>query len=67
MSIELIAYLMGLGGMWILCDGWFSWSLYYNAPRTDGKQTFWRDHYIRLIRIIIGIAMMFGGWQLLNA
>ena len=53
-------YAIGLIGMWIFSDGILSWTLYLNAPSYEGskKQTFLRDHWIRLIRIICGIALM---------
>ena len=53
-------YAVGLIGMWIFSDGILSWTLYLNAPSYEGskKQTFLRDHWIRLIRIVCGIALM---------
>jgi hypothetical protein len=44
--------LVGIG-VWLLSDGIVSWFLYLRAPGYNGqKQTFWRDHWIRLVRII---------------
>ena len=53
-------YAVGLMGMWIFSDGILSWTLYLNAPSYEGseRQTFLRDHWIRLIRILVGIALM---------
>lgn len=53
-------YWIGLIGMWIVSDGVLSWTLYLNAPSYEGskKQTFLRDHWIRLIRIICGIVLI---------
>ena len=53
-------YIVGLIGMWVLSDGILSWTLYLNAPSYEGstKQTFLRDHWIRLLRILCGIGLM---------
>jgi len=46
--------------VWILSDGVYSWTLYLNAPSYEGspKQTFWRDHWVRLARIIVSVAVL---------
>ena len=56
----MIAYGLGLVGMWILSDAILSWSLYINAPSYEGskKQTFKRDHWVRLVRGICGVLLM---------
>lgn len=61
-----MGYLIGLIGMWIFSDGILSWTLYANAKSYgDGdKQTFKRDHWVRLVRIICGILLMWIGWQI---
>ena len=53
-------YIVGLIGMWVLSDGILSWTLYLNAPSYEGskRQTFLRDHWVRLVRILMGIALM---------
>lgn len=53
-------YIVGLIGMWIFSDGIYSWTLYVNAPSYQGnsKQTFKADHWVRLVRILCGIALM---------
>jgi len=48
------AYIIGLLGMWIVCDGIYSLLVHVK----DEKQTWWRDHSFRIIRIAIGIIMM---------
>ena len=55
-----MGYAIGLIGMWVFSDGILSWTLYLNAPSYEGskKQTFLRDHWIRLIRIFCGIALI---------
>ena len=68
--INLIAYLvLGVGGMWIVSDGLLSWTLYANAQSYENgrKQTFKKDHWVRLVRIVIGVTMIISGWVLLNA
>ena len=47
----MMGYLIGLIGMWVLSDGILSWTLYLNAPSYEGskKQTFLRDHWIRVV------------------
>ena len=56
----MIGYAVGLIGMWIVSDGILSWTLYINSPSYEGskRQTFWRDHWVRAVRIISGIALI---------
>lgn len=62
----MIGYAIGLIGMWILSDGILSWTLYLNAPSYEGskRQNFKRDHWVRFVRIICGIALMVLGGML---
>ena len=63
----MINYILGLLGMWLLCDGIISIRLYLNTVDETGKKMqSWRyDHSIRLIRCAIGIFMMVvGGLQI---
>lgn len=57
-------YILGLIGMWILSDAILSWSLYINAPSYEGskRQTFARDHWVRLVRGICGVILMVMGY-----
>ncbi len=41
--------------MWCVTDGWFSLSLYIK----NKDQTWHRDHYIRVIRILVGILLLY--------
>ena len=50
--------LLVICGMWNITDGWFSLSLYWGLKAGERQQTFWRDHYIRVIRIIIGLLLI---------
>lgn len=56
----MINYILGIIGIWITQDGIYSWTLYANAPSYEGskKQTFLRDHWVRLVRIILGISIV---------
>lgn len=51
--------LVGLG-VWYLSDGLYSWSLYHNAATygSNAKQTFWRDHWIRMVRMILAVVVI---------
>ena len=53
-------YLTGLIGCWILSDAILSYTLYANAPSYEGspKQTFARDHWVRLVRAMCGLVLM---------
>jgi len=67
MNYQLIGYILGLLGMWVISDGILSWTLYLNAPSYEGskRQTFFRDHWVRLARIIIGMAIIYLGYLLI--
>ena len=59
----MISYIVGLIGLWLISDGILSWTLYINAPSYEGskKQNFKRDHWVRLVRILCGIALVIIG------
>ena len=61
-----MGYLLALIGMWLLSDAIYSFVLYVNAPSYDGKtrQTFKKDHFIRLIRGILAVIIIVIGWRL---
>lgn len=50
----MINYLIGLSGMWLLCDGLISIRLY-------PKQSWIHDHSIRLLRCFIGLFLIVVG------
>ncbi len=54
--------LIGIG-VWIISDAILSWTLYLNAPSYEGspKQTFWRDHWVRAVRGLMGVALVIMG------
>jgi len=47
-----------VAGTYLVTDGWFSMSLYWGLKAGERQQTFWRDHYIRVLRMIIGITLI---------
>ena len=52
-------YAVGLIGMWIVSDGLYSWSLYRRSKSYSGDpQDFLHDHWVRLVRIICGVALI---------
>ena len=56
--------LIGIG-VWILSDGIYSWSLYRHAESYGGKkQTFWKDHWLRLVRILCSVTVIVIGVML---
>ena len=46
--------LLTICGMWCVTDGWFSLSLYIRDP----NQSWHKDHYIRAIRIVVGLVLI---------
>lgn len=46
--------LLTICGMWCVTDGWFSLSLYIR----NKDQSWHKDHYIRVIRIIVGLILI---------
>lgn len=58
-----MGYIIGLTGMWLFCDGIISIRLYLTTVDETGKRIQnWRfDHSIRVIRSLIGIALMVMG------
>ena len=58
-----MGYIIGLIGMWVFSDGILSLTLYLNAPSYEGskKHRFRRDLWVRLVRIVCGIALMIIG------
>lgn len=62
----MLGYWIGIIGCWLLSDGIISWNLYkYHNSYQDGKrQTFLKDHWVRLVRIICAVALIIIGWRL---
>jgi len=63
-----IGFIIGLGSMWLLSDGIYSWTLYHNAVsyENERKQTFWKDHWVRTVRIIISVGFICLAWFLIG-
>ncbi len=59
--IQIFILLLAIIGTWNITDGIFSISLYIK----DIRQTWGRDHYIRVIRIIFGIVLVYMSAQML--
>jgi len=58
-------FLLGCMATWIFSDAVYSIVLYLNADSYNGKKQTWRrDHYIRVIRGILAIAIIIIGYQL---
>ena len=55
MTTWLFLILLTIIGVWNVTDGWFSLSLYLG----DKAQVWYRDHYIRVIRIIFGLLAIY--------
>ena len=47
-------YLIGLCGMWLLCDALISLALYLPTSQTWSK-----DHWVRIVRLVCGVFLMF--------
>ncbi len=56
-----IAYLMGIGGCWVFADGVSS--LWTYLP--DKRQTWLRDHLLRVLRCLVGIGFVVMGAMLI--
>lgn len=66
--MTFIAYwVLGIGGCWLLSDGLISIFLYANSQSWRGTRQSWaKDHWIRLLRCLIALAMMVSGWVLVR-
>ena len=55
-----MGYTIGLIGVWLSRDSIYSIFLYWNAPSYEGsqRQTFRRDHWVRVVRGLIGVALI---------
>lgn len=57
-----VGYTVGLIGCWICADGFASlWAYTGNSKRAKG-QTFWRDHSLRVFRMLLGVLLMVLGY-----
>jgi len=60
----MIGKVMIAGGVWLITDCIYSITLYLNAPSYEGspKQTFRRDHWVRLVRGLWGLTFVVMGF-----
>jgi len=57
--ITPLLYFVGLAGLWILSDAVYSILLYLTAESHTGNlQTWTRDHWVRVLRGIIGLFLV---------
>lgn len=57
MLVDKLDVLIAVVGCWVMCDGIAS--LYtYTAPDKREGQTWWRDHSLRVVRCLLGIALI---------
>ena len=62
----LIAYAMGLLGVWFFADGVASLYTYTGQNPQAKGQSFWRDHCLRIVRCLLGVALIYLGYLLLT-
>jgi hypothetical protein len=62
--MKLDCILTGIG-VWLLSDAIYSLLLYLTAENYNGKRQSWaRDHSIRIVRAILAVAIVAIGWGL---
>ena len=55
----MVGITLGIIGAWIFSDGLYSLLLYWNSPAYHGpRQTWKRDHWIRLVRMALGLSLI---------
>lgn len=60
----MTAYLIGLIGMGVFCDGVASlWQ--YTRPERNHNQSWMADHSLRILRMAYGVALMILGGMLI--
>ena len=62
MTTEQIAFILAMAGVWIFGDGIVSLILYL----PDEKQSWGRDHWLRVVRSLWGVVLICLGWTLLK-
>ena len=56
----MTSYWIGVIGAWVVADGFASLWAYAQKP----KETFWRNHTLRILRILLGIVLIGLGYLL---
>ncbi len=55
------AYLV-IAGTWIVSDAIYSYALYAHSQSWRGdRQTWFKDHWIRLVRLILAVGIIYVG------
>jgi threonine/homoserine/homoserine lactone efflux protein len=64
----VIGFWMTVIAMWLFSDAIYSITLYLNAPSYDGsaRQTWRRDHWVRIVRGIASLVLLYFGFRLLQ-
>ena len=61
-NLHFLGYIVGLIGLNITMDGLYSLILYLTARSYRGKKQTWqRDHWVRCVRMVCGIALIIIG------
>lgn len=60
-----MGYPVGLIGVWIFSDAVYSYVLYAHSQSWRGDRQSWvKDHWVRAVRALLGIALIVMGWFL---
>ena len=61
------SFILAITGTWLLSDAVYSILLYLTAPSVDGvtRQTWGRDHSIRIVRGVLAIVILVIAWRLI--
>ena len=58
----MTGYIVGLIGVWLFSDSMFSLLIY--SDKRDARsagQSFWRDHWIRVVRLALSLVLILIG------
>ena len=61
------SFILAITGTWLLSDAVYSILLYLTSPSVDGvmRQTWARDHSIRVVRGVLAIVILIIAWRLI--
>ena len=60
-----MGFFLGCAGTWLFSDAIYSLALYLNADSYNGKKQSWkRDHLIRVIRGLLALVIIWIGWTI---
>ena len=63
MSVQVIGLVVAVIGMGVVCDGIASLYTYTSGDKAKG-QSFWKDHLLRVLRMLYGGALIYLGYLL---